>query len=110
MTRGARAALAVVAAAALFGTSATSIALLAPDAPRASVAGMRLLVGAAGLVVFVAARGGFGGLLQLWRRPLVWVMGLAVAGYQACFFLGTERTGVAIGTLDRKSTRLNSSH
>ena len=99
MTPAVRASLAVLAAAALFGTSATTIALLAPGAPGPSVAAMRLLVGAAGLVAVVSARGGWSGLVRLWRRPLVWVMGLAVAGYQAFFFMGTARAGVAVGTL-----------
>lgn len=93
------AALAVMGAAVLFGTSATSLQLLAPDAPPASVAALRLLVGSAGLVAFVALRGGFAGLLGLWRLPSVWLMGLAVAGYQVLFFLGTSSAGVAIGTL-----------
>lgn len=65
---------------------------------------MRLLVGAAGLVVFVlvrSTRDGTGAheLRAVWRRPVVWVMGAAVAGYQALFFMGTARAGVAIGTL-----------
>jgi DME family drug/metabolite transporter len=60
---------------------------------------MRLLVGAAGLVAFVMWRGGGATLLTLWRNPLVWLMGVAVAGYQALFFLGANLTGVAIGTL-----------
>lgn len=95
-----RAVLAVLVAAALFGTSATTLALLAPDAPGPSVAAMRLLVGAAGLVlVVVALRGGGSELLALWRLPVVWLMGAAVAGYQALFFMGTVRAGVAVGTL-----------
>jgi len=99
VTPKARAALAVIGAATLFGTSATSVQLLAPDAPGPSVAAMRLLVGSAGLVAFVAWRGNGRLLPQLWRRPVVWVMGAAVAGYQALFFMGTARTGVAVGTL-----------
>lgn len=99
MTPKKRAALAVMGAAALFGTSATSQALLAPGAPGVSVAAMRLLVGSAGLVAFVIWRGHRAELLALWRRPLVWLMGLAVAGYQAFFFVGASRTGVAVGTL-----------
>lgn len=99
-----RAVAAVLLAAALFGTSATTLALLAPDAPGPSVAAMRLLVGAAGLVVFVLLRASHGGtgsreLRSVGRRPVVWVMGAAVAGYQALFFMGTARAGVAIGTL-----------
>ncbi len=99
MTPKTRAAVAVMGAAALFGTSATSQALLAPGAPGVSVAAMRLLVGSAGLVAFVLWRGHRSELAALWRRPLVWLMGLAVAGYQAFFFVGASRTGVAVGTL-----------
>jgi DME family drug/metabolite transporter len=94
-----RAVVAVLIAATLFGTSATSQALLTPDAPGPSVAAMRLLVGAAGLLVFVMWRGGGASLVALWRTPVVWLMGVAVAGYQSLFFLGADLTGVAIGTL-----------
>jgi drug/metabolite transporter, DME family len=94
-----RAALAVLAAAVLFGTTGTVRALLTPDAPGAGVAAMRLLVGAAGLVAYVLWRG-HGPLLRgLWRQPVVWGMAVAVAGYQAMFFMGIARTGVAVGTL-----------
>ena len=86
-------------AAVLFGTTGTSLQLLAPDAPAASVAAMRLLVGSAGLLAFVLWRDHGAELPRLWRRPVVWAMGLAVAGYQAFFFIGTTRTGVAVGTL-----------
>lgn len=99
MTTQMRAAGAVLLAAALFGTSATSLALLTPGAPGPSVAAMRLLVGAAGLVVVVVLRGGTDQMLRSWRRPATWVMGAAVAGYQALFFMGTGRAGVAVGTL-----------
>ena len=53
MSRRSLAAWAVLAAAALFGTSATTRALLVPDAPPTAVADLRLLIGAAGLVAFV---------------------------------------------------------
>jgi DME family drug/metabolite transporter len=91
--------LGVLAAAALFSTSGTSKALLAPEAWPPSVAAVRLLVGAAGMVLFVLYRGWRPELLVLLRRPLVWLMAVGVAGYQAFFFLGVERTGVAVGTL-----------
>ena len=91
--------LAVAGAATLFGTSATSQALLAPDAPATSVAAMRVLVGAIGLVVVVLVTRKGRTLIHAWRTPLVWVMGLAVAGYQALFFIGADRAGVAVGTL-----------
>lgn len=99
MTPQAKGALAVLAAAALFGTSATATELLAPDAPSAAVAALRLLIGAAGLIVIVLVIGHGADLLALWRRPIVWLMGAGVAGYQTMFFIGTSRTGVAIGTL-----------
>ncbi len=99
MSSTSRAMLAVLAAATLFGTSATSQALIAHDSPGPSVAAMRLLVGAAGLVAFVLWRGGASTLVALWRHQLVWLMGAAVAGYQSLFFLGAHLTGVAIGTL-----------
>jgi len=99
MTPQGKAALAVVAAAALFGTSATATALLAPDAPSAAVAALRLIIGSAGLILVVWVTGHRHDLLVLWRMPIVWLMGVGVAGYQAMFFIGTSRTGVAIGTL-----------
>lgn len=99
MTLQSKGALAVLAAAVLFGTSATSQALVAPDAPPAGVAALRLLIGAAGLLAFVSWRRGFATIAGLWRRPSIWVMGVFVASYQTCFFIGTARTGVAIGTL-----------
>lgn len=99
MTARATAAWAVVAAAALFGTSATSVALLAPDAPATATAALRLILGAVGLLALVMWRTGVTELRELWRRPVVWLMGAAVAGYQVFFFVGTSRTGVAVGTL-----------
>ena len=99
MTSSRTAALSVMGAAVLFGTSGTSLQLLAPDAPTPSVAALRLSVGAVGLLIFVCARGGGRTLTALWRTPLVWLMGIAVAGYQVLFFFGTSHTGVAVGTL-----------
>jgi DME family drug/metabolite transporter len=86
-------------AAVLFGTTGTSRALLVPDAPGPGVAAMRLLVGSIGLVGFVLWRGRGHDLVRLWRRPVVWFMGAAVAGYQAFFFIATARTGVAVAAL-----------
>jgi DME family drug/metabolite transporter len=86
-------------AAVLFGTTGTVRQLLAPDAPGPGVAALRLLLGAAGLVAFVLWRGDRASLATLWRRPVIWMMGAAVAGYQAFFFIGTARTGVAVAAL-----------
>jgi len=94
-----RGVLGVLAAAALFSTSGTSTELLAPDAWPPSVAAVRLLVGAAGMVAFVWWRRWRAELLTLLRRPVVWLMAVGVAGYQVFFFLGVEQTGVAVGTL-----------
>ncbi|MCB0898713.1 MAG: DMT family transporter [Actinobacteria bacterium] len=91
--------LGVLAAAALFSTSGTSKALLAPEAWPPSVAAVRLLVGAVGMVAFVLYRGWHEEFVGLLRRPLVWLMAVGVAGYQAFFFVGIERTGVAVGTV-----------
>ena len=53
-------------AAVLFGTTGTSLQLLAPDAPAPSVAAMRLLVGSAGLLAFVLWRDHGAELPRLW--------------------------------------------
>jgi drug/metabolite transporter, DME family len=92
--------LAVLGSATLFGTSATAAALTNPDATAPAVAAGRLLVGSLGLIAVVALSvAGRQALLRLWRRPLLWAMGLSVAAYQALFFFGVSRTGVAVGTL-----------
>lgn len=100
-TRRSTAALAVVAAAALFGTSATANTLVEPDATAPAVAAARLFVGALGLLAIVGLQGPVAraSARALARRPLLWAMGAAVAAYQALFFFGVSRTGVAVGTL-----------
>ena len=90
----------VLGAAALFGTSGTSVALVGPATGAPGVAAGRLLVGSLGLLAVASRRAeGRRALLRLWRRPLLWAMGLAVAAYQVLFFVGVARTGVAVGTL-----------
>jgi DME family drug/metabolite transporter len=94
------AATAVLGAAALFGTSGTARVLLQPAAPAAGAAAARLIVGAAGLVAWASRTPeGREALLRLWRRPIIWAMGVTVAAYQVFFFLSMSRTGVAVGTL-----------
>lgn len=90
---------AVVAAAALFGTSGTARALLVPDSWPPGVAAVRLGIGALGLVAFAWYRGLLAPALSLLRSPVLWLCGIAVAGYQGMFFIGVEWTGVAVGTL-----------
>ncbi|MEY2965299.1 MAG: EamA family transporter [Candidatus Nanopelagicales bacterium] len=94
------ASVAVLGSAALFGTSGTARVLLQPDAPAAGAAAARLIVGAAGLVAWASRTPeGRQALLRLWRRPIIWAMGVTVAAYQIFFFLAMSRTGVAVGTL-----------
>jgi drug/metabolite transporter, DME family len=91
--------LAVIAAAVLFGTSATARAIADLDIDSTLVAALRLLVGGGGLAALAVHRFGLRTLMSLMRRPAILLMGTAVAGYQALFFIGTGRTGVAVGTL-----------
>jgi len=94
------ASVAVLGSAALFGTSGTARFLLQPAAPAAGAAAARLIVGAAGLVAWASRTAeGREALVRLWRRPIIWAMGVTVAAYQVFFFLSMARTGVAIGTL-----------
>ena len=90
---------ATLGAAALFATSATARAISGVEADSVTVATSRLLIGALGLVAWSFWRGRGVQLQQLWRTPTVWLMACGVAGYQALFFVGTGRVGVAIGTL-----------
>lgn len=101
-------ALAVLAAALLFGTTGTAQALGPDSTTPLSIGAVRLVVGGTGLAVLafsLAARshrrgtaasnprldGGAAGLMLL--------TGLCLALYQPLFFLGTARNGVAVGTV-----------
>ena len=87
----------VLLAALCFGTTGTAQALGPEGASPLTVGGMRVLLGAALLLVAIRfAAAGAGGRLA--RGPLV-VGGLGVAGYQLCFFAAVEDTGVAVGTV-----------
>ncbi|MCR2762563.1 DMT family transporter [Microbacterium sp. zg.B48] len=98
---------AVLAAALLFGTTGTSMALGPENTTPLSVGAVRLVIGGTGLaaIAFVLARRHarhsparpprFG------VRPLalMGLTGFCLALYQPLFFLGTERNGVAVGTV-----------
>jgi DME family drug/metabolite transporter len=103
-----RPALYVLLAAVLFGTTGTAQALGAPDVDALSLGSARIVVGgsALALVAVVLARrigviadvpamrtGGRGTMVS------VLVGAAGVVAYQPAFFLGTDRNGVAIGTL-----------
>ncbi|HEU4383356.1 MAG TPA: EamA family transporter [Anaeromyxobacteraceae bacterium] len=91
-------ALAVVGAAALFGTTGTAQALGPPGTTPLGVGAVRLAVGALALAGVVLARRGPG---APWRRhaPALALGGLAVAAYHVAWFAGLRRTGVALGTI-----------
>ena len=97
---------AVIAAAVLFGTTGTAQALGPADTTPLAVGAMRIAVGGSALAVVGLALGSRarrrgGAAPQLAVRPLLLmtVTGVCLALYQPLFFLGTERNGVAVGTV-----------
>lgn len=102
--------LAVLAAAMLFGTTGTSQALGPDGTTPLSVGVTRLVIGgtalaAIGFVLARRRRRRSGGAPAAPRRSgmrdlgLMATTGVCLATYQPLFFLGTERNGVAIGTV-----------
>lgn len=91
--------LAVIGAAALFGTTGTAQALGPAGTTALGVGAARLVVGAAALAVIACARRPR--VARRWRihGPALLVGGFAVAMYQLCWFVGLRRTGVALGTI-----------
>ncbi|HYI32022.1 MAG TPA: EamA family transporter [Glaciibacter sp.] len=101
-----RAVIFVLLAAVLFGTTGTAQALGAPGVEPLSLGSARIVVGgtALALVAFVLtprARWTSGVRSEGWRGTMVSVLvgAAGVVAYQPAFFLGTERNGVAIGTV-----------
>ncbi|WP_243073882.1 DMT family transporter [Microbacterium sp. SS28] len=104
--------LAVFAAAVLFGTTGTSQALGPDGATPLAIGAVRLAIGGTGLalIAFTLARRH---RIRAERRPdaaprprlgirplaLMVLTGVCLATYQPLFFLGTERNGVAVGTV-----------
>jgi DME family drug/metabolite transporter len=86
----------VLLAALCFGTTGTAQALGPEGASPLTVGAVRVVLGAALLVL--ALRLAAGTAARLARGPLV-VGGLGVAGYQLCFFAAVDDTGVAVGTV-----------
>jgi DME family drug/metabolite transporter len=102
--------LAVLAAAVLFGTTGTSQALGPDGTTPLSIGVVRMVIGGTGLAVIaflLAARharrrpAGDAPPPRLGPRPLSLMVltGACLAIYQPLFFLGTERNGVAVGTV-----------
>jgi DME family drug/metabolite transporter len=101
MSVNARAVLAVLAAAVLFGTSGTALDL-GPDAATPLGAGfVRISIGVVVLWLATIASGHGSSVRPAvevaW--PLILVGGVGVAAYTAAFFAAVERTGVAVGTV-----------
>jgi DME family drug/metabolite transporter len=100
--------LAVIAAAVLFGTTGTSQALGPDDTSPLGVGAMRLVIGGTTLAALGFALGrrhrtrpGAPARPPLTRRTLLLMAltGVCLAAYQPLFFLGTARSGVAVGTV-----------
>jgi drug/metabolite transporter, DME family len=88
----------VLAAAVLFGTTGTAQALGPDDAHPLTVGAMRLLVGAAGLLLVAAPGGRLRSALAA-RRSWLLLGIVGVASYQVTFFGGVRLAGVGTGTL-----------
>jgi drug/metabolite transporter, DME family len=91
--------LAVLAAAALFGTTGTAQALGPGGATPLGVGAVRLAIGAAVLAVVALAERGAGRARWRAHAPALLAGGVAVAAYQLAWFAGLRRTGVTIGTI-----------
>jgi DME family drug/metabolite transporter len=88
---------AILAAAVLFGSTGTAQAL-GPDATTPlGVGAVRIAIGAAGLWLFVRGGAHAAVVRREWRWVAIGAVG--VAAYQPGFFTGTERLGVALGTI-----------
>lgn len=99
--------IAILAAAMLFGTTGTSQALGPSGTTPLSIGVMRMVIGGTGLALLAFllaarhARRSDGPRAAFGIRPLSLMVltGLCLALYQPLFFLGTERNGVAVGTV-----------
>lgn len=93
------AALCVLAAATLFGTTGTAQALGPGGTTPLGVGAVRLAIG--GAVLVLLARGDGRARPGAWRAalPALLVGGAGVAAYQVALFAGLLRTGVALGTV-----------
>ncbi len=93
------ASLAVLAAAALFGTTGTAQALGPSGTTPLGVGAVRLAIGA--VVLVLVARLERGARRPRWRdhAAALLIGGIGVAAYQLTLFAGLRRTGVTLGTI-----------
>jgi DME family drug/metabolite transporter len=90
----------VLAAGALFGTAGTAQALGPAGTTPMGVGILRIVVGAAALLLAMPFLGSSPRrLVALWRTPAMLATALTAAVYQLCFFAGVSLAGVALGTL-----------
>jgi DME family drug/metabolite transporter len=94
---GALGPLAIVGAAVLFGTTGTAQELGPDTTSPLGVGAVRILLGAIALWVIDGALPRFDAFRRDWQLLLVGAAGVAL--YQPGFFTGTERLGVALGTI-----------
>lgn len=87
---------AVLASAALFGTTGTVLVNAPTGADAQSVGVLRLAIGGITLLAVAARRGGPWRVVRQWST-LIGAVGVAV--FQLGYFLSVERTGVAVGTV-----------
>ena len=96
MTRAA--ALQVLLAAALWGTTGTAMTLAPAAADAAGIGALRLLLGGLALALLAWRSGDLQRARPLPLRALAGA-GIMIAAYQLCFFNGISRNGVALGTM-----------
>ncbi|MCY3946633.1 MAG: EamA family transporter [Anaerolineaceae bacterium] len=92
------AALQVLLAAALWGTTGTAMTLAPSAADAAGIGAMRLLLGGLALALLAWRSGDLQRARPLPLRALAGA-GIMIAAYQLCFFNGISRNGVALGTM-----------
>ena len=95
---------AVLASAALFGTTGTVLVNAPGESDAYSVGAVRLLIGGAALTAIAAARRNrahapSAPMTATGRAATTAVGALGVAVFQLCYFLAVDRTGVAVGTV-----------
>jgi DME family drug/metabolite transporter len=88
----------VLLAAMLWGTTGTSQAFAPSGFDPMMIGTLRLAIGGLAMLLMIMVRGGW---LQLRDWPLNQTLAAALftALYQACFFAGVAKTGVAVGTI-----------
>ena len=88
----------IVLATVLWGTTGTTQELAPDTASPLTVGSLRLLLGAATLLLVAGATGHLRQVAGM-RRPATLVAAIGVAAYQPFFFLAVDRTGVVVGTI-----------